>query len=139
MIKGNTNSTQTKPLLGLHQILYSTIPRYLPLLVLTPEETYTDLLHTGSSVVAAFDSAVSAMYPEQDREEIETAIDQLNERSRKLATLLTARLDRVSREDEKRVACRLFLGKWEDRLEKEVKTWSERSLSVKSLEYALPK
>jgi len=49
-----------------------------------------------------------------------------------------SRLDRSGDADEKKTACRSFLGKWEDRLSKEETLWEDRGLSVASLRHALP-
>lgn len=127
-----------KPLFGLHQILHSTIPRYLPLLVLEPEEPYSRLLDASSALTAAFDSAIEAMYPDQDEEEVDSAVSSLGRRSLGLIKTFRDRLDRAIGDEDRRSQCATFLTKWEDRLQKEQGAWSERALSVSSLKHALP-
>ena len=129
---------QAKNLLGLHQILHATIPRYLPLLTLSPEELYTDILSSSDKLSAAFDTAVAAMYPEQDTEEIDEAVTGLSERSVSLVKSVRERLDRAAGNEEKKEACRSFLTKWQDRLTKEEHEWREKGLSMASLAHALP-
>lgn len=79
------------------------------------------------------------MYPSQDEEEIEGAMKELGDKSRGLVAVVKRRLDRTHGEDDKRTACRSFLGKWEDRAQKEEAERKEKGLSVASLGHALPK
>jgi hypothetical protein len=134
----STAYAQAKSLFGLHQILQATIPRYLPLLVLEPEEAYRSLLDASSALTAAFDSAVAAMFPTQEKDEIEAAVKDLGQRSLALARSVRRRLDRAKVDEAKAEACRSFLTRWEERLKKEEEVWAEKGLSVSALGHALP-
>ena len=132
---------QAKPLLGLHQLLHASIPRFLPCLAdPTTETTYHDLVLASASTVAAFDTAISTMYPEQDESEISASLRDLGGESRKTIEQLQSRLSvsSLSATQTQRDQFESFLGKWLERLEKETASWEERRLSVKSLDSALP-
>ena len=134
-------TTQAKPLLGLHQLLHASIPRFLPCLATsTKETTYHDLVDASGQTVAAFDTAISTMYPEQDESEISSSLRDLGEVSRKTISLLQSRLaaNSTSSTQAQRDQFTSFLGKWLERLEKENASWEERRLSVASLNSALP-
>jgi hypothetical protein len=134
-------TTQAKPLLGLHQLLHASIPRFLPCLTTsTKETTYHDLVDASGQTVAAFDTAISTMYPEQDESEISSSLRDLGEVSRKTISLLQTRLAAISSASTQAQRDQLtsFLSKWLERLEKENASWEERRLSVASLNSALP-
>jgi hypothetical protein len=134
-------TAQAKPLLGLHQLLHASIPRFLPCLATsTKESTYHDLVDASGQTVAAFDTAISTMYPEQDESEISSSLRDLGEVSRKTISLLQSRLaaNSTSSTQAQRDQFTLFLSKWLERLEKENASWEERRLSVASLNSALP-
>jgi hypothetical protein len=104
------------------------------------QTTYHDLVEASASTVAAFDTAISTMYPEQDESEISASLRDLGEVSRKTISLLQTRLGTTSdpSTQSQRDQFSSFLGKWLERLEKENTGWEERRLSVKSLSSALP-
>lgn len=125
-------------MLGLHQILHATLPRYLPLCTFEPEEPYHQLLDASGALVAAFDSAVAAMYSEQDVEEIENAIVVLREHSRTLLKAFRSRLERACTDSGKLESCNSFLAKWIDRSNKEEEEWKSMTMSMTTLRTALP-
>ena len=134
-------TAQAKPLLGLHQLLHASIPRFLTCLAMsTSETTYYDLVGASGRTVAAFDTAISTMYPEQDESEISSSLRDLGEVSRKTIALLQSRLaaNSNSSTQAQRDQFTSFLSKWLERLEKENASWEERRLSVASLNSALP-
>lgn len=137
-----TDDEQAKTLLGLHQVLHASLPRFV---VSSPSSTndpnFRQLLDASSAIVAAFDTAIAAMYPTQIEVEITSALDDLAGRSRAALSatesVLAAMLD-----NEQRVAqsekLSSFSKKWLDRLETETKAWHERKMSMSSLQDALP-
>lgn len=132
---------KAKPLLGLHQLLHASIPRFLPCLAAsTTEATYRDLMDASARTVAAFDTAISTMYPEQDESEISASLRDLGDVSRKTIPLLQSRLTAISdvSTQSQRDQFKTFLSKWLERLESETTSWEERRLSVSSLGSALP-
>lgn len=130
---------QARSLFGLHQILHATVPRYLKLLSLSPEESYTTLLSAGDDLVAALDTAVSAMYPSQDVAEINGAVDELNSKGRALAAVFRERLQRAAKEEDakEREVANNFVQRWEVKLADEAKLWEEKRFGVGSLADAL--
>jgi hypothetical protein len=121
-------TTQAKSLLGLHQLLHASIPRFLPCLAMSPKETtYHDLVDASGQTVAAFDTAISTMYPEQDETEVSNSLRDLGEGSRKTISLLQSRLAAISNSSPQvqRDQFTAFLGKWLERLEKENASWEE--------------
>ncbi|WWC92785.1 uncharacterized protein L201_007744 [Kwoniella dendrophila CBS 6074] len=107
-----------KPLLALHQILHSTIPKFMDQL---DQEDYRVILNISTDFVDAYDNAVSSMHPEQDESEIEEAISEIEEVSRKLAGTIKDK----------------SIDKWSERLELEKKKWEERRLNLDSLKNAI--
>ena len=78
------------------------------------------------------------MYPTQEKEEIEAAVKDLDQKSLALAQFVRIRLDKAKVDEAKAEACRSFLAKWEERLKKEEEIWAEKGLSVAALGHALP-
>ncbi|WVW86945.1 hypothetical protein I302_109001 [Kwoniella bestiolae CBS 10118] len=107
-----------KPLLALHQILHSTIPKFIDQL---PQDNYRPILKISTDFVDAYDNAVSSMHPEQDESEIEEALSEVEEISRKLAGMIS----------DKSIA------KWSERLDTEKKKWEERRMNLSSLKDAI--
>lgn len=130
---------QIKPLLALHQILHATLPRYLNLLALAPEETYGVLLYGGEQLVAAADNAVSVLHPKHDVSEINEAVGELNKAGKELATTFRQRLQRASagKEGKDREVALNFVQRWEAKLSDEIKSWEEKRMSVGGLADAL--
>jgi hypothetical protein len=129
---------QAKSLLGLHQLLHASIPRFLPCLATSKAEpTYRDLVDASAGTVAAFDTAISTMYPDQDESEISASLRDLAAKSRHTISLLQTRLGAMDTQAE-REQLSSFLKKWLERLEKESTSWEERRLSVSTLSSALP-
>jgi transposase-like protein len=99
------------------------------------------LIDASSDTVAAFDNAISTMYPEQDESEITTAIRDLASKSRQTVQIVESRL-KLGGMDESQSSARdqlsTFLAKWTDRLDSETKNWDERRLSLGALTKALP-
>lgn len=122
-----------KPILALHQILHHTILRYLPQLVLEPERSYLPLLEAGNTLAASFDTAVSVFHPPQDEAEIEEAMSDQTGKAKHMSNCLRRRLE-VDGGPERMAQCRNFLHKWDARLETENANWSERRLSLASLD-----
>lgn len=127
------DTTQAKPLLGLHQIMHAQIPRHLGLLVHDPEEAYTALLDASAGVVAAFDTAVSAMYPEQDGAEVAATLDALGKKSRALAAAFSARLASSPAEEAKKEIAASFVRRWLERLDVESLEWETKRLALVEL------
>ncbi|BEI86828.1 hypothetical protein CcaverHIS002_0701740 [Cutaneotrichosporon cavernicola] len=126
-----------KPVLKLHQILHATIPRFLPPLVLSPEESYADLLSAGQVHVGALDDAVSSFHPVQDSREINKEVDKLNIEGRALATAFASRLARAGREHKTYAVAFQFVTRWEAKLAEEVAKWEENRVSLTELGDAL--
>lgn len=82
------------------------------------------------------------MYPVQNELEIQTSLDELESRSKRVIASTEALLVELDegREDRKEQQVKLnnFSGRWLARLEAEKGTWEERKLSLKSLRDALP-
>lgn len=97
-------------------------------------------MDASGKTVAAFDTAILTMYPEQDESEISTSLRDLGDVSRKTISLLQSRLAVISESttQAQRDQFSSFLTKWLERLEKESASWEERRLSVSSLKSALP-
>ncbi|WOO83814.1 uncharacterized protein LOC62_05G007334 [Vanrija pseudolonga] len=125
--------TQAKPLLGLHQIMHAQLPRHLGLLVHEPEEAYTALLDASAGVVAAFDTAVSAMYPEQDGAEVAATLDALGGKSRALAAAFSARLASSPADEAKKEIAASFVRRWLERLDVESLEWETKRLALVEL------
>lgn len=134
---------QAKPLLALHQILHATLPRFLPVLPLSPEESYSDLLSAGSAVVAGLDDAVASLHPGQDAGEVNAEVEALNGLARGLATCFAQRLARAGAGEEgeeeakKRTVAATFVGRWESKLDEERTRWEEVRVSLTDLADAL--
>ncbi|KAL1406290.1 hypothetical protein Q8F55_007986 [Vanrija albida] len=126
-------SEAAKPLLGLHQILHAQLPRHLGLLVQSPEEGYAALVDASGAVVAAFDTAVSAMYPEQDGAEVAAALDALGKASRALAAAFGTRLASAPAEKVKKEAAESFVARWLARLDAEELEWETKRLALVQL------
>ncbi|WWD04581.1 hypothetical protein V865_002651 [Kwoniella europaea PYCC6329] len=107
-----------KPLLALHQILHSTIPKFLDQL---NQNDYRRILQISTDFVNAYDNAVSSMHPEQDESEIEGALLEVEDSSRKMAGMFKDK----------------SIEKWTERLESEKKKWEERRLDLSSLKDAI--
>nr|XP_019000947.1 uncharacterized protein I203_06590 [Kwoniella mangroviensis CBS 8507]OCF64408.1 hypothetical protein I203_06590 [Kwoniella mangroviensis CBS 8507] len=107
-----------KPLLALHQILHSTILKFLDQL---NQNDYRRILQISTNFVNAYDNAVSSMHPEQDESEIEEALLEVEEVSRTMAGMI----------DDKSI------DKWTERLDSEKKKWEERRLDLSSLKDAI--
>jgi len=107
------------------------------LLQLEPEAPYTPLLLVGSDLVAAFDTAVSSLYPKQDVAEIYGAVEHLNEAGRALAAVFKERMAKSVAPEDKKAAAAAFVDKWSARLETEAKGWSENNLGMSELAAAL--
>ncbi|KAK4686619.1 cyclin-D1-binding protein 1, partial [Tremellales sp. Uapishka_1] len=137
-VEETARTEAAKSLLSLHQILHATIPRYLPLLTLSPDVPYSPLMSSSSEIIAAFDTAISCMYPQQDEDDIEAALRDLDTKSAALVKAVRARLALVdSAKAEEAAACRSFLDRWETRVAVESTKWRERRLSLSSLSQAL--
>ncbi|WVQ66064.1 uncharacterized protein L199_004242 [Kwoniella botswanensis] len=107
-----------KPLLALHQILHFTIPKFLDQL---NQNDYRPILQISTDFVNAYDNAVSSMHPEQDESEIEEALLEVEEVSRKMAGMINDK----------------SIEKWTDMLDSERKKWEERRLDLSSLKDAI--
>lgn len=95
---------------------------------------------TGA-IVAAFDTAIGAMYPIQKESEIESALNDLETKSKRVIVSAEAVLAEVKDEEgrkEQQEKLSNFSGRWMDRLGSEKKAWEERKMSLKSLQDALP-
>lgn len=105
---------------------------------MSPETSYRSLLELSSTFAATFDAAVTAMYPDQDEDNIMATTKELKNRSTDLVAAMRARLLLAgTRRQEERVQCERFLDKWNDRLALEEQRWQERRLSLSQLEEVL--
>ncbi|CAK9782531.1 hypothetical protein CC85DRAFT_37835 [Cutaneotrichosporon oleaginosum] len=126
-----------KSVLGLHQVLHASLPRFLPLLVLSPEESYSDLVAAGGALVSALDDAVASLHPGQDSGEINAEVEALNARGRALASAFATRLERAGGEPQTRAVAESFVSRWEAKLVQEVAKWEETRVSLADLGDAL--
>lgn len=81
------------------------------------------------------------MYPTQDVSEIDSALEDLEVKSRRVigsAEALVAEMEDGQARTELQEKFKNFSGRWMDRLDTEKRTWEERKLSLKSLGEALP-
>lgn len=130
-------------MLALHQILHASLPRFLPLLALSPEESYSDLLSAGESLVSGLDNAVASLHPGQDAGEINTEIEALNGLGRSLVAVFGQRLERAgegkgeAEEAKKREMAKTFVQRWVGKLEEETRRWEEVRVSLADLGDAL--
>ena len=137
-----TSDVQAKTLLGLHQVLHASISRFIPpSSPLHPDPNYRQLITDTGAIVAAFDTAIGAMYPVQKETEIESALNDLETKSKRVIVSAEAVLAQVQ-DEEGRKSQQEKLGnfsqRWTDRLESEKKAWEERKMSLRSLQDALP-
>ena len=102
-----------KPLLGLHQILHASFPRFLPTLAVESDRTYQPLRLASSNFVAAFDTAVDTLSASEEDDEMRVALDSLECSSRALLSSLRARTTVID------TACLSFVDKWEARYDLE--------------------
>ncbi|WWC65797.1 uncharacterized protein I303_108419 [Kwoniella dejecticola CBS 10117] len=107
-----------KPLLALHQILHSTLPKFTN--QLSPNQ-YRPILRISSKFVDAYDDAVSSMHPGQDESEIQESLDEVEAISRQLASEFKDK----------------SIDKWVERLDVEKQKWNERRMNLDSLKDAL--
>ena len=81
------------------------------------------------------------MYPVQKETEIESALNDLETKSKRVVGSAEAVLAQIQ-DEEGRKAQQEKLGnfsqRWTDRLESEKKAWEERKMSLRSLQDALP-
>lgn len=122
--------------------MHASLPRFVPPTTANqPDPSYREALGASSEIVAAFDTAIASMYPEQDVQEIDTALRDLEAKSRKalltFETALTAMPDPDARQAQQDKLSS-FGERWSARLEAETKAWNERKLSLSSLKAALP-
>ncbi|KAL7425124.1 hypothetical protein Q5752_000812 [Cryptotrichosporon argae] len=132
-----TRAEGAKTLLGLHQVLHPSLSRYVPLLSTSPEITFTPLLDASAALLSAFDNAVSSLYPTQDEAVIDAAFDELAERSRAVLAEVRRRLDAATDGDDRRKACRTFVGQWEARAAGELESWRGRRFDMTELQNSL--
>ncbi|WVO21576.1 uncharacterized protein IAS62_002885 [Cryptococcus decagattii] len=106
-----------KPLLSLHQLLHASMPRYFD----QAEDHLQALLEESSKFVGCYDNVVSSLHPEQDEEEINSALDDIEKISRRMASLV----GNVSTD------------KWTTKYDMEREKWSDRKFNMRSLGVAI--
>ncbi|ORX37726.1 hypothetical protein BD324DRAFT_623027 [Kockovaella imperatae] len=116
-----------KPLLALHLLLHSTVPRYLP--QFDTSVPYTSLVAAGDQLASAFDDTVSAIAPPQDKDSMDESLNALADAS---ACLIDTIKERSSGDP-----CVTFLDKWANKFAQESQAFRDHSLSLRSLRNAL--
>ncbi|WVQ79196.1 hypothetical protein IAT38_001292 [Cryptococcus sp. DSM 104549] len=106
-----------KPILALHQILHASVPKYLD----DCEKEWQPLLQASERFTDAYDGAVSAMYSEQDEEEIDEALEELEQVSREIAKTVKDK----------------SMTRWLERFDLEKEKWASRKMSLGALSAAL--
>ena len=119
---------KAKKVLDLYHILHSSIPRFLPILETTPKTSYRPLFDASYVLVAAFDTAISAMYSDQDTREIFHSMTNLGDRSNDMVRVIRDCLSSIA--DPGVVTCRSFLEKWESRLASEIQPCTPKSTEL---------
>ena len=127
---------QSKPLLGLHQILHATVPRYIPLGTITKALPSSTILGAGSDFVNAFDEAVGALSTGQDVADIKEAMGDLGATARKVCDEITERI-RAEPENEDRKKALDSLRKWTEKLDETTKAWEESAFGMSEMMDAL--
>lgn len=133
---GSITDKQSKPLLGLHQILHATVPRYIPLGTITKALPSSTILAAGSDFVNAFDEAVGALSTGQDVADIKEAMGDLAAKARKVCDEITERI-RAEPENEDRKKALDSLRKWGEKLDETTKAWEESAFGMSELRDAL--
>lgn len=123
---------QSKNSLALHQILHASLPRFFGDLPPGSHSAFRPLLAASSVQVAAFDTAIASLYPEQDLKAITEAMSSLHAASKALATAFLA-----STSAEQSVA-RTFVTRWLAKADEEWHQCEWSGMSVASLARALP-
>ncbi|OWZ65425.1 hypothetical protein AYX14_06224 [Cryptococcus neoformans] len=106
-----------KPLLSLHQLLHASIPRYFD----QAEDHLQVLLEESSKFVDCYDELVSSLHPEQDEEEIDSALGDIEKISRGMASLVG----------------NMSTDKWAIKYDMEKGKWSDRKFDMRSLAVAI--
>lgn len=127
---------QSKPLLGLHQILHATVPRYIPLGTITKALPSCSILGAGSEFANAFDEAVGALSTGQDVADIKEAMGDLGAKARKVCDEITERI-RAEPENEDRRKALDSLRKWTEKLDETTKAWEESAFGMSEMMDAL--
>lgn len=109
--------SQIKPLLSLHQLLHASIPRYFD----EAEDHLQALLEESSKFVDCYDEVVSSLHPEQDEEEIYSALGDIEKISRRMASLVG----------------NVSIDKWTTKYDMEREKWSDRKFNMRSLGVAI--
>lgn len=104
--------------------------------MLSPEESYADLVGAGDALVAGLDDTVASLHPGQDAGEVNDEVNALNGKGRALAAAFATRLKRAVGE-EKRAVAESFVSRWEAKLAEEVGKWEETRVSLADLGDAL--
>lgn len=123
---------QSKPLLGLHQILHATVPKYIPRGAITKELPSSTILAAGSDLVHAFDEAVGALSTGQDIADIKEAMGNLNDKARRVCDEIAQRIA-AEPENEDRKKVLETLRKWGAKLDEETKAWEESAFGMSEL------
>lgn len=134
--RGTTDTAQSKPLLGLHQILHATVPRYIPLGTITEAKPSSTILSAGSDFVNAFDEAVGALSTGQDVADIKEAMADLASKARNVCAQITDRIKAEPQNEDRKKALE-SLRKWGDKLDETTKAWEESAFGMSELKDAL--
>lgn len=123
-------------MLGLHQILHATVPRYIPLGTITKALPSASILGAGSDFANAFDEAVGALSTGQDVPDIKEAMGDLGTKARKVCDEIAERI-RVEPENEDRKKALDSLRKWTEKLDETTKAWEESAFGMSEMMDAL--
>lgn len=107
----------------------------------SPDTSYRSLLDASAAFVAAFDSAIASMYPEQDVTGIKDAMKELAASSTRLVDQARSRLVLGGLDpsgEAKRAQCLTFLDRWAARLILEQAAWDEQAISMAGMNHSLP-
>jgi hypothetical protein len=129
-------SYQARPILALHNILHSSMIRYLPQLLSAKLPTSRDLLHASSAYLAKFDSAACLFHAPQIATDIDFALRDLQLHSEDLISTAKAMIA-LSDHSPDLLPCLTLITRWEARLRSEMELWDQRLISMSSLRDAL--